>query len=182
MVQSLSSAAAAPMMILKRQARTLVGLDESSSKSLVWTAFNWLTMKPAMRNDALIKRHMEDQGLDGDPSKHLVIWGYNKIADRNTTYEVDISLDRPLSRGAYVWARCGPGPELTPVRVYEDSGSGPVWCWNPEGTARFKVPWSEVKPCPIPLRPKAIHKRELKLYIGRAGVKDWNEKRRSRSV
>lgn len=129
-----------------------------------------------MSNTAeFVRKVMQEQGVPGQVRKHVVLHGWNKVTDTFATYTVDVTAKRPLKPGNHVWILKGEGPDLMPVIVIEDVGRG-LWCQSLERDVKFMVANDEIHWTSIPLRPKAVPRRDLHLYLGRA-VKMYEEAR-----
>lgn len=118
-----------------------------------------------------IKKLMSEQGVEGDPKKHIVLLRWNKIITRVGAYEMSISTPpRPLKPGLLVYAATKvDSPGLTQVEVVDDRGDS-LWVKSIDVDVHFSVPFDCVHFTAIPLVPTVIHKEELWKYIGKEAV------------
>lgn len=126
-----------------------------------------------------IQQIMDRQQLKGDPRRHVVLHGWNKIIDWDRDYELTFpDLPPPpflVGREVWVMARSD-SPDLVRASVIEDGPDGPFV--KPEnGASSFLVTRDDVKQTPIPLRPFAIRRSALKDYIGEALFAEWSANR-----
>ena len=129
-------------------------------------------------NAEYIRDLMKQQGVSGNPSKHLVLWGWDKIIARWSVYQIEAELPRPVPIGATIWIMEDPNsPELTPVKVMEDYKHS-LWVTPYDRDVEFRVAVEDAKPTSIPLRPKVIHRRDLEQYVGQEVANIWHNRRR----
>jgi hypothetical protein len=128
-----------------------------------------------------IKSLMCEQGVKGDPKKHLVLSRWCQILDKSGIYEVKLEPpSRPLKCGTLIYAiGRSDSPELVPVQVLED-WCDRVWVKGTDVDVEYWVHFDDVHFTSIPLNPKVIHKSELWKYIGKQAAAEWANKRRKR--
>lgn len=129
---------------------------------------------------------MKKQGNHRNPHKYIVLQGWDTIVDDDMTYQIKVP-DAPTDLvGAEVYAIVRPdSPDLGKVKVLEDRGVSPsgdhgLWVQHLDNKAKvqFLVPRDEIRMLPIPFRPLAILRSDLRLYIGDDAAKIWHDNRR----
>ncbi len=126
---------------------------------------------------------MHKQGVQRHPRKFIVLQGWDTIVDHDVTYTVKLPTVPPLCKGLDVYVIANPDtPDLTRAKVVEDQGADGLWVqpYDNESGVQFLVPREDVKMLPIPLRPHAILRADLKVYIGDDAAEAWHEQRRAR--
>lgn len=141
-----------------------------------------------MQDDELVTRRqyietwMRQQGIVGEPvRKYVVLRNWCEIVDNDATYEVQVPA-LPVSglAGKVLNVVHGDGAHLSLVRVVEDRGEFGLFVEpvnNPNGV-QFLVARDDAHVLAIPLRPLAIRRRDLGLYIGDEVANAWHEQRR----
>lgn len=126
---------------------------------------------------------MEQQGISGDPKKHVVLFGWNRVADVEGNYQVEIKPPpRPMKVGSMIWVITqSDSANLTRAKVLEDRGDT-LWVQHPERDVQFAVPFEDARFTAIPLNPLVIHRHELWKFIGRRAADDFESRRRYRRM
>lgn len=128
---------------------------------------------------------MAKQGIQRHPRKYIVLRGWNTIVDHDRTYEVQVpELPPRFTTGMEVYAITKPDtPELDRVRIVEDRGEEGLFIQplDYDYQVQLLVGRESIKMLPIPLRPLAILRSELNLYIGDQAAEVWSAQRANRS-
>lgn len=127
---------------------------------------------------------MARQGIQRQPRKYIVLQEWDTIIDHDVSYTVKVPpLPQRLEPGAVVYVIARPdSPDLVSAKVIIDQGDTGVFV-EPVGTesgVQFLVSREEVKMLPMPLRPTAILRADLKLYIGDEAAEAWHAQRKAR--
>lgn len=138
-----------------------------------------------MRGDELVTRRdyiaswMTRQGLSGRVGKHIVLRAWCEIVDTDRTYQVSAPVlpDQAVGLDIFVMATAD-DPTLSHARVLEDRGPDGLFVKLGNGI-EFLVARDDVKTLPIPFRPLAIPRSQLRLYIGDEAAAAWHERRRA---
>lgn len=131
-----------------------------------------------------IQKVMDGQGTQGQPKRYVVLRDWNQIVDWDMTYEIQTPPIPPVPWlvGKRVWVPASSdSPALVDVLVVEDSQAG-AFVKSNEHPVQWLVPRDLVRQTPIPLRPLAVLRRDLKLYLGETVARDWHENRRKRLI
>lgn len=116
---------------------------------------------------AFIRLVMEKQKLKGNPRRHVVLLGWNRIMEWDRDFQVNVGYAEP-DPGASVWvAERIDSPELTLVLVLEHRDEG-FWVKPHDRDVQFLVARDDVKMTPIPFAPFALHRRDLEAFLGSA--------------
>ena len=132
-----------------------------------------------------IEKVMARQGITKHARKYIVLQQWDTIIDHDVTYTLQVpAVPNKLERGATVYVISKPdSPDLESAHVIEDLGDSGVFVEpvrDPPVGIQFLVPRDAVKMLPIPLRPFAIHRADLRLYIGDEAARAWHDQRRNR--
>jgi hypothetical protein len=132
-------------------------------------------------NRDYISAVMAKQGIDhGQPRKYLVLRGWTEIVDVDRSYVVQVPpLPERFEVGAEVYtALKQDNPDLSRVKVVEDCGDELViQPMDYDYVVRIRVAREDIRQLPIPYRPLAILRRDLRLYVGEEAARLWQQHR-----
>jgi len=124
---------------------------------------------------------MARQGINhGQPRKYIVLRGWNEIVDVDRSYVVQVPpLPGRLEIGTEVYTALNPNsPELSRVKVVEDHGAELVIePMDYDYVVRIRLGREDIRQLPVPYRPLAILRRDLKLYVGEEAARAWQQHR-----
>jgi hypothetical protein len=142
-----------------------------------------------MDGDDLVTRReyittwMRQQGITAPARKYIVLRNWCEIVDLDCTNQVippPLPPDGMVGRQVYVMAKANQ-PDLTRAIVLEDRGDNGLYVRPCDGVpVEFLVTRDETKLLPIPLRPHAIRRADLRLYIGDEAAAAYHGRRRAR--
>lgn len=132
-----------------------------------------------------IEAVMARQGIQRNPRKYIVLQGWDTIIDHDVTYEIKVPpVPLRLDDGAIVYVPVSSdSPALVGSKVVEDRRTDGVFVeplFNNPSRVQLLVSRQEVRMLPVPLRPTAILRADLKLFIGDEAATAWHEQRRAR--
>lgn len=145
--------------------------DDIDRATLVRQRLDWI--------DGCLKK----QSISGNPRHYIVLFGWNQIRDRDRDYQIEIPpLPVELAVGATFWViERSDSADLVAATVVKDEGDR-VLVKHTTHPVQFYVPREELHQTPIPLRPLAIKRTDLNLYLGDELAAVWHSNRWRRLV
>src|SRR4029077_4270623 len=121
-----------------------------------------------------IRQVMEKQGISKNPRKYVVLRDWNTIVDSDRDYELEFPALPPIVViGRWLWTmKRTDDPELIRVKVIEDHGAAGLFVETQSGRSQFLITREDARQSPIPLRPKAVRRKDLVKWIGEGPAQD----------